>query len=498
MIAHNGVMFQYFHWYTPSDGQLWSQLAQDAAALAQAGITAVWLPPACKGAGGGYDVGYGVYDLFDLGEFDQQGTVRTKYGTREEYLAAIKAAQAAGLQVYADIVFNHKMGADQVEEFKATPYNPENRREPMGALRTIKAWTHFTFPGRKGQYSELQWHWWHFNAADYNAFDEHTHAIYLFEGKAFDNSVDLEKGNFDYLMGCNLDINNPDVQTELFYWGEWFLETTGVDGFRFDAVKHVKSRFFLDWLNHLREHSQRPLFAVGEYWSGKSEALKNFLRVTEGNMMLFDVALHYNFAAASKQGREYDLRKIFEDSLVSTHPDLAVTLVSNHDSQPLQALESVVEAWFTPLAYALILLRRDGYPCIFAAEYYGAHYRDVGKDGQEHEIWLDSHQWLINIFLRARRHYAYGEQYDYFDQPDCVGWTRLGDETRPGGMAVVLSNAEAGYKRMETVYPQATYIDLTEHITDPVTTDAEGWGEFRCKARSVSVWVPAGMLGAER
>jgi alpha-amylase len=56
-------------------------------------------------------------------------------------------------------------------------------------------------------------------------------------------------------MGCNLDLNNPDVQKELFYWGEWFLETTGVDGFRFDAVKHVKSDFFLDWLDHIRDHS---------------------------------------------------------------------------------------------------------------------------------------------------------------------------------------------------------------------------------------------------
>ena len=80
-------MIQYFHWYSPADGDLWKQLAANARALAEAGITAVWLPPAYKGAAGGYDVGYGVYDLFDLGEFDQKGSVRTKYGTREELLA---------------------------------------------------------------------------------------------------------------------------------------------------------------------------------------------------------------------------------------------------------------------------------------------------------------------------------------------------------------------------------------------------------------------------
>lgn len=40
------------------------------------------------------------------------------------------------------------------------------------------------------------------------------------------------------------------------------------------------------------------------------------------------------------------------------------------------------------------------------ADYYGAHYKDVGQDGQEYEIWLDSHQWLIDKFLWARRAYA--------------------------------------------------------------------------------------------
>ncbi len=489
MVEYNGVMMQYFHWYTPADGALWRQLAEHAQELAAAGVTGVWLPPACKGAGGGYDVGYGVYDLFDLGEFDQKGSVRTKYGTRTEYLTAVRRAQEAGIHVYADIVFNHKVGADGEEEFRATPYDPENRNRPIGEEQLIKAWTHFAFPGRKGTHSQLQWHWWHFNAADHNAYDGETDAVYLFEGKSFDDSVALEKGNFDYLMGCNLDISDPDVQKELFYWGEWLMDTTGVDGFRFDAVKHVRSSFFLEWLNHVRQHTGRDLFAVGEYWSGESDALEHFITVTEGNMMLFDVVLHYNFAAASRQGTDYDLRSIFDSTLVAEHPSLAVTLVSNHDSQPLQSLESVVEGWFKPLAYALILLRRDGYPCVFAADYYGAHYTDRGSDGNEHEIWMESHRWLIDRFLHARKTSSYGDQYDYLDHATCIGWTRLGSEAAPGGMAVILSSGDDGTKRMQAV-PNTTYTDCTEHIADLVTTDDSGWGEFRCNAGSVSVWVP--------
>ncbi|MFP1495627.1 hypothetical protein ACLB1Q_02310 [Escherichia coli] len=37
-----------------------------------------------------------------------------------------------------------------------------------------------------------------------------------------------------------------------------------------------------------------------------------------------------------------------------------MTLVANHDTQPLQALRAPVEPWFKPLAYALILLRENG------------------------------------------------------------------------------------------------------------------------------------------
>jgi alpha-amylase len=79
-------------------------------------------------------------------------------------------------------------------------------------------------------------------------------------------------------LQANLDIANPDVRKELLRWGEWYTDITGVDGFRFDAVKHVGADFFVEWLNHVRNHTGRDLFAVGEYWSGVNEALEQFIR----------------------------------------------------------------------------------------------------------------------------------------------------------------------------------------------------------------------------
>ena len=87
----NGTMMQWFHWYGEADGQHWRRLKEAVPELAKAGITGLWLPPATKG-GSQWDVGYGIYDLFDLGEFDQKGTIATKYGTRAELEAEIGRA----------------------------------------------------------------------------------------------------------------------------------------------------------------------------------------------------------------------------------------------------------------------------------------------------------------------------------------------------------------------------------------------------------------------
>ena len=78
-MKYNKTIMQYFEWYYPSNCTLWHKLKKDSQNLKNLGINMVWLPPAYKGAAGIYDVGYGVYDLYDLGEFDQKGTGPTKY-----------------------------------------------------------------------------------------------------------------------------------------------------------------------------------------------------------------------------------------------------------------------------------------------------------------------------------------------------------------------------------------------------------------------------------
>ena len=231
-------MMQYFEWYMPNDCNLWQSLQNVGKDLKKLGINYLWLPPCFKSAGGINDTGYGVYDLYDMGEFMQKGSIRTKYGTKQEYLDAIKYLQKSGIKVLADIVLNHRFGADEKEEIIAYKVDPNNRNEVIGTYRTIEAWTKFKFAGRNNTYSDFNLDWSHFNGIDYDD-KQKEHGIFRFYGKHWSDDVDKELGNYDYLMGCDVDFNNLDVVDYLFRWGKWFLNQTNVDGFRLDAIKPV-------------------------------------------------------------------------------------------------------------------------------------------------------------------------------------------------------------------------------------------------------------------
>ncbi|RYY09593.1 MAG: alpha-amylase, partial [Chitinophagaceae bacterium] len=219
---HNLTLFQFFHWYYTAEGNLWLHAADQSQRLASLGITHVWLPPAYKSANGVAEPGYAVYDLYDLGEFDQKGTVRTRYGTREEYQQCIDAFHTNGIQVIADVVLNHKHGADEQEDVPVRKVNMDNRNEFAGEEETIRAWTKFYFPGRQGKYSDFVWDWHAFTGISenpeiiYMILNEHAHG-------QWDEMLEDENGNFDYLMGADIEFRNPAVREELRKWGQWYM-----------------------------------------------------------------------------------------------------------------------------------------------------------------------------------------------------------------------------------------------------------------------------------
>lgn len=481
---NNAVMLQAFEWNTSGDGY-YKFLSKVAMNLAENGINAVWLPPVFK-ATSKDDVGYGIYDLYDLGEFDQKGSIPTKYGTKEELLECIDALHKANILVYADIVLNHKAAADYLETFNAIKVNPDNRLEDISDPIEIEGWTGFNFEGRNNKYSDFKWNFNHFTGVDYdNKTGEKAIYRILGDGKYWADKVSNEFGNFDYLMFADIDHNHPDVKAELFRWAEWFVNETHVDGFRMDAVKHIDADFMEEFCNFCQNKFGDNFYIFGEYWQGDLTSNEVYLQETGYKSDIFDVRLHYNMMTASKDPN-YDIRKIFDNTLMKESPLNTVTFVDNHDSQPNQSLESWIDENFKERAYSIVLLRKDGYPCIFAGDYWGLNEMD-----KENKI-----KSTIDKLLLIRKSLAYGDETDVMKDEKCIGWIRHGDLEHPNKLVTVISTAGINEIpcNLGKELAGCTFVDYLENNICKVTLDENGCANFPVAENSVSCWAKEGLF----
>ncbi|KZV61445.1 glycoside hydrolase family 13 protein [Peniophora sp. CONT] len=487
--TQNPTMIQFFTWngHRP-DMSWWQHLAAEAPRLAELGITQIWTPPANKALsenGQGYD----AYDLWDLGEFDQKGTVATRWGTKDEFLHAVATAKQYGIDVLLDAVLNHKLGADRTEVFNVVPSNPQNRIQDIGPVREIEGWTAFDFPGRAGKYSAMRWTHKHFSGLDW---DNRTKAQGVFRivgrgRKGWSKNVDKELGNYDYLLGVDIDHRHPEVRQDLFQWASWVLETTSASGFRLDAIKHIDSKFLLEWIRRARKSSSERSnsFAVAEYWSANIRLVHNYVRLFQREVAFFDVPLHQHFHDVSRVGSKYDLRGILKNTLVSSYPNDAVTFVDNHDTQTGQSLQSWVDTNFKLQAYALILLRGQGHPCVFYGDLY-----------PNEECYDEATAQGLASLMRARKEYAFGSLKDLFLHQNCIGFVRAGTADKPG-CVVVLSNAPADTPREHCTIPAdvgqrwagARFTGLLAQGKS-INVPASGVADFFCAPGKLEVWVP--------
>ncbi|PYH39524.1 alpha-amylase [Aspergillus neoniger CBS 115656] len=485
----NTLMLQAFEWHVPADQGHWRRLHQALPNFKAIGVDNIWIPPGCKAmnpSGNGYD----IYDLYDLGEFEQKGSRATKWGTKEELQSLVAAAQDLGIGIYWDAVLNHKAGADYTERFQAVRVDPQERNMEIAPAEEIEGWVGFNFSGRGNQYSSMKYNKHHFSGIDWDQLRQRK-GVYKNQGHEWAKDVAHENGNYDYLMFANLDYSNADVRHDVLNWAEWLNSQLPLRGMRLDAVKHYSASFQKELIDHLRAIAGPDYFIVGEHWKGETRPLVEYLKQMDYKLSLFDSALVGRFSSIS-QTPGADLRNIFYDTLVQQYPDHSVTFVANHDTQPGQSLEAPVTSFFKPLAYALILLREQGQPCIFYGDLYGLQ-ADV-KDPM-----TPSCRGKLPILARARKLYAYGLQRDYFDKPNCIGFVRYGNRRHPSGLACVMSNTGPSRKRMYVGrrHAKETWTDILQWCDQTVVIDSKGYGEFPVSAMSVSVWVNSEAEGRE-
>lgn len=479
------------------------------------------------------------------------------------------------IQAYGDIVINHKAGGASTEFWQAVRVDKRTFEErfdtgPESGIITVRSFSVFDHSVRKTAFSSrgeelkpgeglpalLSWGSRHFDAVDAVAEirqngvsftradgsfvtheDEGNKYLYrfLFNGKDITVPPDKQEKEFDfltrqlgrnqdYLLHSDLDYGRLDVREEMKTWGEWVTRKIDLDGFRLDAIKHISSAYIREWIGHVRAKLGKNLFVVGELLDENSTApLHEYIteitargEFPQSGFTLFDFPLLKKFRTISQDGDQVDLRSLDEGTLMAEQPALAITFVDNHDKQFGREFKSHVENWFKPLAYAYILLRQPGYPCIFFPDYYGSQEKiyDQGKDNEQKHDPQPNGIAYLQLLLALRKQFALGEE-RYYDSPDVIGWVRLGGVPgAKGAMAVTFSTANNAVRsiRMNTgrfnrrfylfavikftgqgyLITQFRYERFGERAED-VFTNEFGEADFLVEGGTVAIWIEDGV-----
>jgi alpha-amylase len=446
-----GTLLQPWNWYTPElDAQgnnLWQRLTRNAQKIVNEGYTAVWLPPASLAINGTFDVGYGIKDWYSF-----EGT---KYGSLDQLKKACLELNKYGLNIYHDQVFNHLMGGENENDVWCISVQKSDLNQHLGDWFKCNIPT--SFP------------WLNFDHNHFDAYLPNDSDCYVLSNKKYSCEAYQEAWG-----GCDLDYDNISLVMKLKEFGLWFKNEVHTDGYRFDAVKHIRPKGTLNFLTDMRKSENKNFFAVGEFLHDNINLLHDYISNTYGQISMYDVPLQRKIVLASQQENRFDMGSIFINTLMNDQPTLAVTYVHSHDDMPPMFGNSYrgqyVGEWFISQAYAIVLLRDLGYPCVS-------------------DVDTICHPDMIKRYMLLRQECTYGDRFDKIDHNNTIGWSYSGGAGFDNSMAVVLTNGGYGKKWLPTQHANTRYLDFTESLRHTITTNQDGWAEFECPERNTSVWV---------
>jgi alpha-amylase len=494
--AQDPVMIQGFYWNVRPGGVWYDTLKSRAAQLKRAGFTAVYYPPVYKGNAGGSDVGYTPYDWYDLGEYDSRGgnissgggsDIPTRYGTYSKLQASINEFHAQGMQVYADIVMNHREGG----LLETNPYLSLAGSCPPPS---VSGQTYTAFPLTYGS-GRLAWtagsgaQFFYPNAA-VNASNTSDYCGPQFGAMYFyTNSFGQDVALHDNLG------NNLPMGDSMIVWGNWLTTRLGLDGFRLDNVKGIHHAYLARWGN---SGAMAGKFMVGECYDGDLGVLQGWLSrmSSRPNTSVFDFNLRFNaLKPMCDNSTTFDMRSLHTAGLINngTPSTQVVTFVDNHDFDRINWQGVIDGSGHNPvvnnkkLAYAYILTHQ-GYPCVWWRDYFIYGLRDD-----------------INLLLGVRR-WARGAQdyptaytginapsYPAGNQSKIYVMRRYGvGSPDTSGVLLMLNTATTESQVWVTAFnwQNKTLKDITGNISSTTTVQADGRVLLRAPALGYAVWVP--------
>lgn len=346
--------FYWNYWNSNFPNSYADYLTELAPRLRDLGIDMVWIPPTSKNASTD-KVGYAPFDPYDLGDKFQKGSTTTRFGTKDKYLRAVAVMHANGLGVIQDVVLNHHSDAGAANGAGGQDPEPTYSMQNENGYKTFRYVSYATpapaasIPGNTAAENQAEY-WnrsgrWSMNYTNFhpNQWTNTTAGDWAQGGWGPDISYEDNRsyGAASNVVGFNpvqyLDYN----RTEARNWIVWLKKQTGVDGFRWDAVKHFPYYIVQDLSWNVKYNASwanggANMFNVGE-WVGNAGEMDNYINQVKfsngGNEDLigtFDFSLRSALNGMITSNGNYDLGTI--PGQQQTNRFRTVPFVNNHDS----------------------------------------------------------------------------------------------------------------------------------------------------------------------
>jgi neopullulanase len=377
--------------------------------LKDLGVTTLWLNPITDNSDATSDYhGYHAVDLYK---------VEDHFGTMQEFQSLVRAAHQQGMKMLLDMVPNHV-----------------GPKHPWATSRPAPGWLHGTA-------------------------ENHINTDYDFPPVADPHAV--PSGYRSALDGWfanalpDLAQENPLVAQYLLQNALWWIESSGVDGFRIDTFPYVPRSFWSYYLTGIR-NVYPNFFAVGEVYNFDPVVVSYFAGGQTGfdgvdthlptpfdfplNSAIRDVVNH---GASAKK-----IEDVLRQDRLYPHPENLVTFIGNHDmkrfitdaggsTQKLNlALSLLVTLRGIPQLYYGDELGMSGgddpdnrhdFPGGFPGDTQNA-FTPEGRTQQEQGVFQH-----IQALLKARREHAAlrnGKLYTLFSDDQTLAYVR--EFTKPG------------------------------------------------------------------
>jgi glycosidase len=315
--------------------------------LKDLGVTTLWLTPVVKnGAAQDYH-GYGAVDLY---------AVDPHLGTLKDYRELVSAAHKQGMKICFDAVPNH-----------VGPKNPWVSNPPL------PDWFHGTLQHHIDSFSPLQ-------GSFYGKQDGQAIGNDPFESLIDPHAPMRMKRNLTegWFVGILPDMNteNPLVERYLLQNSIWWVEISGLDGYRVDTFPYVGRKFWANWHTGLRR-LYPYLTTIGEVFDPDPTVtsffvggVKRYDGIDSGLSTVFDFPMFFTLRDVllrnAPTGRIADVLR--HDALY-VHPEMLVPFFANHDVPRFASAEGSSPAKLK-LAFGLTLTLR-GVPEIYYGDEIG-------------------------------------------------------------------------------------------------------------------------------